>query len=161
MLLSTLLLEHLTEASESGTSGLSNDNFGILESTLNERPERVEMGLNEEGATFYDDTECGNGGFAKSSVGRRGESANLLEQRREDLSGRKGSGEDVDNSEGGTRGNVVVNIDRLGFSSDGKKGSDDRTSEVELLNLRLLEFDNPEERVEGHDSEIVVVVGVG
>ena len=30
-----------------------------------------------------------------------------------------------------------------------------------MLNLRLLELDDPKKRVESHDSEIVLVVGVG
>lgn len=161
MLLGTFLLKHLAKASESSASRLSDDNFGILETTLNKRPKRFEVGLDEERATFDNDTESSDGRLSETGIGGGGEGANLLEEGREDLSGRKGSGEDVDDSESGTGGNIVVDIDGLGLGTDGKKGGDDSAGEVELLDLRLLELDDPEERVEGHDSEVVLVVGVG
>lgn len=135
MLLGTFLLEHLAEASESGTGSLSNDDFGILKTSLNEGPEGFEVRLNEEGATFDDDTESSDSRFAETGIGRRGESADLFEERREDLSGRKGSGENVDNSESGTGGNIIVNVDRFRLGTDGEKGGNDGTGEVKLLNL--------------------------
>lgn len=160
MLLGAFLLEHLAEASESRASRLADNDLGILETSLNKGPQRVEVRLDEERAALDDDTERGNGRLAKSGIGRRGERADLLEQRGKDLSGRKGSRENVDDTERSASGNIVIDIDRLGFGTDGEKGGNDRASEVELLNLRLLELDDPEERVEGHDSEVVVVVRV-
>ena len=135
MLLGALLLEHLTETSESSASGLSNDDLRILKSTLDERPKTFEVRLNEERATLDDDTESSDSRLSETGIGRRGEGANLFEERGEDLSGRKGSREDVDNSESGTSRDVVVDIERFRFGTDGEKGSDDRTGEVELLNL--------------------------
>jgi len=125
VLLGALLLEHLTETSESSACGLSNDNLRILKSTLNERPKTLEMRLDEERATLDDDTESSDSGLSEPGIGGRGEGSDLFEERREDLSGREGGSENVDDPESGTSRNVVVDIEGLRFGTDGKEGSDD------------------------------------
>lgn len=138
MLLGALLLEHLAKAAESVASGLANDNLGVVETSLNEGPQAVEVGLDEERAALDDDSECGDGGLAHARVGGASEGTNLLEEGREDLGGRKGGGEGVDHAEGSAGGNVVVGIGRLGLGTDGEEGGDDGASKAEGLDLALL-----------------------
>jgi hypothetical protein len=161
VLLRALLLKHLTQAPKRRARRLPDNNLRVLKTTLNKGPHRVEVRLDVKRATLNDDTESGNGRFAKSGVGRGGESADLLEEGREDLVGREGGSEDVNDAEGGAGGCVVFDVDGFRLGTDREEGGDDRTGKVEGLNLALLELDEPEEGVESHDAEVVVVGLVG
>lgn len=138
MALGAVLLEHLAQASECGARRLANDNLRIGESTLNKRPQALEVRLNEEGASLDDDAERGDGRLAEVGVARAGESLDLGEERGENLGRGEGGRESVDNAESGAGGDVLVEVGGLGLGANGEEGADDGTGEVEGLDLGLL-----------------------
>lgn len=142
MLLRTVLVEHLAQATKRRARSLANDDFGIAEATLNQRPKGLEMGLDEERASLDDDSEGGDSGLAHRGVWGLGEFLNLGEERGEDLGGREGGGEGVDDAEGGAGGDVVLGVGRLWLRADREESVDDGPSKVELLDGGLLPVDS-------------------
>lgn len=136
--LGAVLLEHLAEASERGARRLPDDDFGVGQSTLDKRPEALEVRLDEEGAALDDDAERGDGRLAEVGVARGGESLDLGEERGEDLGRGEGRREGVDNAEGGAGGHVLVEVGGFGLGANGEEGADDGAGEVEGLDLGLL-----------------------
>lgn len=60
---------------------------------------------------------------------------NLGEEGREDLGGREGRGEGVDDAEGRSCGNVLVEVGRFWLRTDGEEGLNDGAGQVERLDL--------------------------
>lgn len=138
MLLGAVLVEHLAEASEGRARGLADHDLGVAESALDERPEGLEVGLDEERAALDDDAKGGDGRLAHRRVRRRGELLHLREQWREHLRWRQRRRERVDHAERGTCRNVLLCVDGLVLGSDRKQCGDDGAGEVELLDDGLL-----------------------
>lgn len=137
MLFRAFLLEHLTKAPKSGTRRLSHDNLRVLHPPRNKRPEALQVRLNEQRAPLNDDSERRDGRLAHRRIGGGSERLDLCEQGREDLRGRQGRREGVDDSERSARGDVLFDVGGLGLRTDREEGRDDRSCQVEGLDLGL------------------------
>lgn len=72
MTLGAVLLEHLAEASKSGAGCLPDHHLRVGHTTLDERPQALQVRLDEHGASFDDDSKGGDGRLAHRGVGRGG-----------------------------------------------------------------------------------------
>ncbi|KAI3483200.1 hypothetical protein L1887_53980 [Cichorium endivia] len=158
---SALLLEHLAKAAERDAGGLADDGVAVLETGLDEGPEVVHVGADVLGAALDGDTKGHHGGLAVVRVGVGHVGLHLLEQGREDVAGGQLGGETVDDAEGETRGRVLVDVVRVLFDGDGHEAGDHVLGEAEALHLGALVGANPDERVEAHEAEVLLVLGVG
>jgi hypothetical protein len=97
---SALLGEPLAETAESDTGSSSNDNLGVLETSLDDRPELVDMGSDVVGATLDNNTEGHEGRLAHVGVARGHVDLELGGEDGEDLLRGQRLGEGVETSEG-------------------------------------------------------------
>ncbi len=161
MLGSALVLEHLAKTAKSDTGSLADNSLRVLETSLDEGPEIVHVRANVLGAALYRDTESHHGSLAVVGVLVGHVGLHLLEQRREDVAGRELSSETVNDTERQSRGRVLVNVLRVLLDSDGHETDDHVLGETKALHLGALVRADPDERVEAHETEVLLVLLVG
>lgn len=135
MLLSTILLKPLAQASDRNARCLTDTGIGIAKTGLNERPDLVHKGGHELAATLHGDTKSKHGTAAAGRVGRGEIGADQLAERREDLAGREAGSETVDDAESRARGGILVNVLGLVFAGNREQSFKNGSSKVVALNL--------------------------
>lgn len=95
----TLFGEPFTKTSESDTSSPPDNDFGVLETSFNSRPETVDVRSDVLATSFDGDTESHEGRLSHSGIGRAHVALELGREDREDLLGRKSLGKGIEASE--------------------------------------------------------------
>ena len=95
----TLFREPFTKTSKGDTSSPPDNDLGVVQTSLNSRPETVDMRSNVLATSLDSDTESHQGGLSHSRVGRAHVDLELRREDREDLLGRESLGQGVEASE--------------------------------------------------------------
>jgi hypothetical protein len=95
----TLFREPFTKTSQGDTSRPPDNDVGVVKTSLNSRPETVDMGSNVLATTFDSNTESHEGRFSHSGVGRAHVDLELGREDGEDLLRREGLSEGIEASE--------------------------------------------------------------